>query len=87
MATDVSTDTPTTMSAGELQDLLFEEQKRQGFTGYTLKNEFGVTHRYAYESLQKEADGTPVNVRAVIFALRALGYEVNEAYTVKAKEI
>ena len=87
MATDVSTDTPTTMSAGELQDLLFEEQDRQGFTGYTLKTKFGVTHTYAYESLQQEADGTPANVRAVIFALRALGYEVEEAYTVKAKEI
>ena len=87
MATDVSTDTPTTMNASQLQYLLFEEQVRQGFTGYTLKNEFGVTHRYAYESLQQEADGTPVNVRAVIFALRALGYEVKEAYTVKAKQI
>ena len=85
MATDVSTDTPTTMSAGELQDLLFEEQDRLGFTGYTLKNKFGVTHTYAYQSLQEEADGTPANVRAVIFALRALGYEVNEAYTVTKK--
>ena len=85
MATDVSTDTPTTMSAGDLQDLLFEEQERQDFTGYTLKTKFGVTHRYAYESLQQEADGTPVNVRAVIFALRALGYEVNKAYTVTKK--
>ena len=83
MATDVST--PTTMSAGELQDLLFEEQDRQGFTGYTLKNQLGVTHTYAYQSLQEEADGTPANVRAVIFALRALGYEVNEAYTVTKK--
>ena len=85
MATDVSTDTPTTMNAGELQDLLFEEQKRQGFTGYTLKNQLGVTHTYAYQSLQQKADGTPANVRAVIFALRALGYEVNEAYTVTKK--
>ena len=85
MATDVSTDTPTTMNAGELQDLLFEEQERRGFTGYTLKNEFGVTHTYAYQSLQQKADGTPVNVRAVIFALRALGYEVEEAYTVTKK--
>ena len=85
MATDVSTDTPTAMSASELQDLLFEEQDRRGFTGTTLKNEFGVTHRYAYESLQQEADGTPANVRAVIFALRALGYEVKEAYTVTKK--
>ena len=87
MATDVSTDTPTTMSASELQDLLFEEQERQGFTGYTLKNEYGVTHTYAYKSLRQAEDGTPVNVWAVIAALRALGYEVNEAYTVKAKEI
>ena len=83
MATDVST--PTTMSAGELQDLLFEEQDRLGFTGYTLKNKFGVTHTYAYQSLQQKADGTPANVRAVIFALRALGYEVEEAYTVTKK--
>ena len=87
MATDVSTDTPTTMSAGELQDLLFEEQKRQGFTGSTLNNEFGVTRTYAYESLWQAEDGTPVSVRAVIAALRGLGYEVKEAYTVKAKEI
>ena len=85
MATDVSTETPTTMSARELQDLLFEEQDRQSFTGYTLKNKFGVTHTYAYQSLQQKADGTPVNVRAVIFALRALGYEVKEAYTVTKK--
>ena len=85
MATDVSTDTPNTMSARELQDLLFEEQERQDFTGYTLKNKFGVTHTYAYQSLQQKADGTPVNVRAVIFALRALGYEVEEAYTVTKK--
>ena len=83
MATDVST--PTTRSAGELQDLLFEEQDRLGFTGYTLKNKFGVTHTYAYQSLQQKADGTPANVRAVIFALRALGYEVEEAYTVTKK--
>ena len=85
MATDVNTDTPTTMSARELQDLLFKEQERQGFTGYTLKTKYGVTHTYAYQSLQQKADGTPVNVRAVIFALRALGYEVNEAYTVTKK--
>ena len=85
MATDVSTDTPTTMTAGELQYLLFEEQERQGFTGYTLKNQLGVTHTYAYQSLQQKADGTPANVRAVIFALRALGYEVKEAYTVTKK--
>ena len=83
MATDVSTD--TTMSAGELQDLLFEEQDRLGFTGYTLKNKFGVTHTYAYKSLRRAEDGTPVNVWAVIAALRALGYEVNEAYTVTKK--
>ena len=85
MATDVSTDTPTAMNASQLQDLLFEEQGRRGFTGYTLKNKFGVTHTYAYQSLQQKADGTPVNVRAVIFALRALGYEVNKAYTVTKK--
>ena len=87
MDNDVSTDTPTTMNPSQLQYLLFEEQVQQGFTGYTLKTKFGVTHTYAYESLQQKADGTPANVRAVIAALRALGYEVNEAYTVKAKDI
>ena len=85
MATDVSTDTPTTMNPSQLQYLLFEEQVQQGFTGYTLKNKYGVTHTYAYESLQQKADGTPANVRAVIAALRALGYEVNKAYTVTKK--
>ena len=85
MATDVSTDTPTAMNASQLQDLLFEEQDRRGFTGTTLKNEFGVTRTYAYLSLRQAEDGTPVNVRAVIAALRALGYEVNEAYTVTKK--
>ena len=85
MATDVSTDTPTTMNASQLQDLLFEEQERQGFTGSTLENEFGVTRTYAYLSLRQAEDGTPVNVRAVIAALRALGYEMEEAYTVTKK--